>query len=316
MENQSAIKIVFAGTPEFAAKFLQDLITDNRFQVVGVLSQPDRPTGRKQIITPSPVKVLAIKNNIPCFQPEKLSQEPEMIKQIQALNADMLVVVAFGQILPQIALDLFPHGVINVHPSLLPLYRGASPIQSAILNGESKTGVSIMLLDKKMDHGPILSQRELILDGTETNESLHETAYQIASPLLRECIIGQFNGTIKAVEQDHSKATFCQMFERDAAKIDWTKEAKKISALIRALYPWPATWTTFLSKRVKIFPPVEIINEINQAPGKIIVKDKKLIIACGSGALVIHKLQLEGKNITSGEDFIRGQRLSEDSKFE
>ena len=301
------LKIIFVGTPEFAVPYLDSLMTDERFSVIGVITQPDKPVGRKQELTASPVKQLAEKMGLKIWQPESVKNNPELVEEIKAIDLDLLVVVAFGQIIPQVVLDLARYGNINVHPSLLPKYRGASPIQSAILAGEKGTGITIMLMDEKMDHGPILSQQEVLLTGEETNESLHRKLAAIGRELLKETIVRFIAGEIKPREQNHDEASFCAIINKEDAKIDWTRSALEIKRKIQAFYPWPATWTTWESKRVKIFPPIEV-SEQKITPGSVFADSGQLVVGCGESSLIIKKLQLEGKKEMSGEDFLRGYK--------
>jgi len=307
------IKTIFAGTPEFAVPYLQALLADSHFNIIGILTQPDKPSGRKQELTPSPIKTLGLQNNIRIFQPESLKNNRQLIDEMAALTPDLLIVVAYGQIIPQAILDISKYGNINVHPSLLPLYRGASPIQSAILNGEQETGVTIMLMDEKMDHGPILNQIKYPLTGEETNESLHQELAKIGVPLLLQTITDFLGGQLTPIEQDHNQATFCKSISKEDAKIDWSQPAKIIRRKIYAFYPWPATWTSYNGKRLKIFPPVEIKKLTNQENnssrvGAASIQDNSLLILCGEDSLIIKRLQLEGKKEMLAEDFIRGNR--------
>ena len=301
------IKIVFAGTPDFAVPFLEGLFNDGNFSIGGVITQPDKPIGRRQELTASPVKIVAQNHDITIWQPEKLRDNPDILEELKLAGADLLVVVAYGQIIPQEILDLFPLGAINVHPSLLPKYRGASPIQSAILNEEEKTGISIMLMDEKMDHGPILAQEELILDGDETNELLHNLAATKGVPLLIKTIQAFVDKKILAIPQNDAEATFCRTITKEEARINWSDSAKKISAQIRGFYPWPVAWTTLDGKRLKIFPPIKVVKSENKAPsGSITVDDGKIKIQCGQEVIEVNNLQLEGKSVMSSKEMING----------
>lgn len=301
------IKIIFAGTPNFAVPFLEGFFNDPDFYVCGVITQPDKLSGRKQELTASPIKLLANKHQIIVWQPDKLSNNINVLQELKKIKAELLVVVAYGQIIPQTILDLFPLGAINLHPSLLPKYRGASPIQSVILNEEEKTGISIMLMDAKMDHGPILAQEEIILNGTETNESLHDLVTIKGVPLLRKTIKNFVDKKIFGVLQNDTKATFCRMINKEEARINWFDSAKKISAQIRGFYPWPVAWTMFENKRLKIFPPIDIIETFNQVPiGTIMFDNEKIKIQCGQGGIVVNELQIEGKNIMNAKEIING----------
>ncbi|MFA5029522.1 MAG: methionyl-tRNA formyltransferase [Patescibacteria group bacterium] len=301
----SKTKIIFAGTPEFAVPFLKALTEDSDFEIIGVITQPDKPSGRKQEFVPSPIKQLALKLGLKIWQPGSVKNNPELEKELKQVSPDLLVVVAFGQIIPQEILDLAKFGNINVHPSLLPKYRGASPVQSAILTGETKTGVTIMLMDQKMDHGPILSQKTLLLNSEETNQSLHQALAELGVPLLLTTIKGFLGGKIKPQEQNHESATFCQTITKDSAKIDWSNAAIEIKRKIYAFYPWPGVWAIWGGKRIKFFPPAEIVND-SKKPGEIFLSGDGLAVGCGQGSLKISKLQLEGKKEMTAQEFLRG----------
>lgn len=309
-------KIIFMGTPQFAVPFLSALIDNDDFEVVAILTQPDKPIGRKQTITPPPVKLLALKNKLTVLQPENLKNDRNAEEKLKALNADLFVVVAYGQIIPQRILDIPPLGNINVHPSLLPKYRGASPIQNAILEREKTTGVTIMLMDEKMDHGPILAQQELVLDGTETSEDLHDkTSGEFGTKLLINTISDLVAGKTTPQEQDHKKATYCKQVTKAEAQINWNDSAEVISAKIRGFYSWPIAWTTFKNKRIKILPPVQIIDAQGD-PGEIKSTDNgDMIITTSDNALLISTLQLEGKNKTTGKEFLLGHQDLIGKKF-
>ncbi|NCN07379.1 methionyl-tRNA formyltransferase [Candidatus Falkowbacteria bacterium] len=308
-------KIIFMGTPEFAVPYLKSLL-NNDFEIVGIITQPDKPTGRKQIISIPPVKAVAIQNNIRIFQSEKLKTDTKIIEELKSLEPDLTVVVAYGQIIPQAILNIAKLGNINVHPSLLPKYRGASPIQNAILNGETKTGITIMLMDAKMDHGPILAQKELLLAGNEDNESLHKIMSDNSSTnFLIETIKKFISNQIAPTIQNDEQATYCQLISKEEAKINWHKSAQIISNQIRAFYPWPTAWTTLSKKRVKIFPPVNITDGHTLA-GKIIINNDKFLIGCNDQLLEISELQIEGKNKIKAKDFILGNKDIIDQSFE
>lgn len=309
------LKVVFIGTPAFSVPYLKSLIGSDLFEVKAVITQPDKPTGRQQIITSSPVKITAQVNNLLIFQPEKLKADDEIIEPLRELEPDFMVVVAYGQIIPTQILALAKLGNINVHPSILPKYRGASPIQNAILNQEKSTGLTIMLMDEKMDHGPILTQKEISLDGTETNESLHQKmSDKINTDFLLNTLIKFANGEITPQAQDDNQATYCKQIAKEEARINWHQSARKVSAQIRAFYPWPATWTTLNNKRVKIFPPISVIKK-SAEPGKIFLDDKKLAVACQLDALLIDQLQIEGKNKAKAKDFLAGHQDIRNQSF-
>ena len=309
------IKIVFAGTPQFAAPYLEGFFNDDDFEVLGVITQPDRPAGRKQELTSPPIKLLAESKGVKIWQPENLKNDSELFSELTDLKADVLAVVAYGQIIPKSILGLFAYGGINVHPSLLPKYRGASPIQNAILNGEKTTGVSIMQMDEKMDHGPILAQQKVVLTGEETNESLHNDLAQIGVLLLLETIKKVVAGQTLPQEQDHDAATFCSTINREQSRIDWQKPAQEIKQMIYAFYPWPVAWTTLDGQRMKIYPPVKVINQKNH-PGQILADSGEIIVGCGQDSLVIERLQLEGKKDMSAKELLNGYKFLLSKKLE
>ena len=309
------IKIIFMGTPHFSVPYFKSLINDKSFEVKAVITQSDKPTGRKQIITPSPVKMVAQENKLPVFQPEKLKDNGEIVEQLKKIEPDLIVVVAYGQIIPKEILALPKLGNVNVHPSLLPKYRGASPIQNAILNNETSTGITIMLMDEKMDHGPMLAQKEIILDGTEDNKSLHQKMSHNDSTYFLITTIKKFiDHEIQPTVQDETLATYCKLITKEEAKINWADSAKNISSKIRAFYPWPVAWTNLDNKRVKIFPPIVIIENKKQ-PGEIFEYENSLAVGCGDNSIVISSMQIEGKNKILSSDFIMGHKDAIENKF-
>lgn len=289
-------KIIFMGTPAYSGKYLQGLINAG-LQPIAVITQPDRPAGRGQTIEPTPVKKIAQKNAILVLQPEDIRAQ-EWTEKIQAYKPDIIVVVAFGQIIPQSILDIPPKGCINVHPSLLPRHRGATPLHEAILQGDSKTGVTIMLMDAKMDHGPILSQKECLTAHGETTQSLENKTAAIGIPLLIETIEKWFSGTLSSIEQNHKLATYTRLLKKESGKIDWSNSPAEIERMIRALNPWPGTWTEWNGKRIKILSAR--LDDDN--------------------ALIIDELQPEGKQSMDAKEFINGyisqsSAVPTDSKF-
>jgi methionyl-tRNA formyltransferase len=280
MENP---RIIFIGTPEFGAIILEKLIKAN-FAPVLVVTTPDKPVGRKQVVTPPPVKIMAQKYNIQIEQPERIKNYESRIKE---LNPDLIIVAAYGQIVPKRILDIPRYGCLNVHPSLLPKYRGASPIQTTILNGDEKTGVTIMLMDKKMDHGQILAQQELEIPITNIQfPNLQNKLANLGAELLIDTIPKYINGEIKPKEQDHSQATFTKIIKKEDGLIDWSKKPEEIERQIRAFNPWPSTFT-FIKKDDK-----QIRVKVLEAE----IKDNKL---------VIKKVQLEGKKPMPYEEYLR-----------
>lgn len=275
------LKIIFMGTPAYAARYVDGLIAAG-LKPVALITQPDRPAGRGQTEQPPPVKRVAEKHGIPVYQPENI-RDAQWTKKIHELAPELIIVVAFGQIIPQSILDIPPRGCINVHPSLLPRHRGATPWQETIMQGDTKTGVTIMLMDEKMDHGPILAQEEVDVMSDETTPSLENKTANVGIPLLIQTIHQWTHNEITPREQEHEKATYTRLLNNEMGRIDWSEDDKKIEQLIRALNPWPGTGTEWKGKHVKIL--------------RAHLKD---------GALVIDELQPEGKKPMDKESFVNG----------
>ncbi|MFH0856969.1 MAG: methionyl-tRNA formyltransferase [bacterium] len=309
------INILFFGTSEFAVPTLQKLI-DNNYSIAAVVTQPDKPVGRKQIITPPPVKLLAEKYNIPVLQPETLksfsSQFPNLKSKIS--NLKLIAVASYGKIIPNEILKMSQFGALNVHPSLLPKYRGPAPIQAAILNGDKETAVTIMLMDKEMDHGPILTQKKFFIDSTPTFLWLHDKLSSLGADLLIKTIPEWISGEITPIPQDDSLAAYTKIIKKDDGKILWNKSAIEIERQIKAFTPWPGCWSVFQGKRIKIIDATASDKQISvKNPGQIFKTDKnKMIAVCDQGCLEILTLQLEGKKPISGEEFLRGHNAEKE----
>ncbi len=301
-------KIIFFGTPEFSTIILKKMI-ENEYTPMAVVTAPDKPVGRRQILTPSPVKLLAEKNKIQALQPKKILDSRLKIKD---LRPDLIVLVAFGQIIPKEILEIPKYGCLNVHPSLLPKYRGASPIQTAILNGDKETGVTIMLMDENLDQGSIISNDKLLIAINETTETLTIKLAKLGRNLLIETLPKWVNEEIKAQPQDHSKATFTREIKKDDGKIDWHKSAEEIERMIRAFNPWPTTYTEYRTKnaeyrKLKIIKASLLKTENKKESGMIFsTLDKKLAVACNNNALFLEKIQLEGKKVMTAQEFLNG----------
>lgn len=296
-------RIIFIGTPEFAVSSLEALI-NNGFSPVAVVTNPDKKIDREQNIVPSPVKQIAFKYKIPVYQPEKISS---LQSQISNLRPDLIIVASYGQIIPKEILDIPKLGCLNVHASLLPKYRGASPIQSAILNDEKETGITIMLMDEKIDHGPILTQEKIKITPDETGQTLHDKLSQLGAKLLIGTLSQWLEGKIKPSPQNHQKATFTKRLFRDDGKIDWQKSAEEIARQIRAFDPWPGTYTQYQGKRLKILKSGAKEEEKGLSPGKIFLTNKKeLAVQTSKSALILEKVQPEGKKPMTGQEFLKG----------
>lgn len=304
------MNIVFFGTPEFAKEFLASLHEDEDILVSAVVCQPDKPVGRKKVVTSPATKDYALENGIPVLQPESLKKDPEIVAQLTQLQPDAFIIVAYGKILPESILNIPRLGNINVHPSLLPTYRGPSPIQAAIAAQDNETGVSIMLIDAEMDHGPILAQETIRLSDDETPETLREKVVELGAPLLVETLKGYAAGNIQPQEQDHDAATFCSLLKKEDGEIDWNRSAEEIDAQMRAYTPWPGAWTTWNGKMLKIHSALPLskgeLEGVTIEPGHVQITDDKLLIGTGSTPLKITNLQLEGKQRTTVGTFIRG----------
>lgn len=306
------IRTIFMGTPDFAVPSLSALINDNDFEVVAVVTQPDKKIGRKQILTPTPVKNQAEKKNIPVLQPTNVS---EIKKQLQQHQPDVIVVVAYAQKIPQEILDIPKYGVFNVHGSLLPKYRGAACLQAPILNGDKKTGVTIMKMDSGLDTGDILAQKEIKLTSQDALPTVHDKLAEIGANTLPSSLKSYIQGRIKRKPQDNSQASYVQTLKKEDGKIDWKKSAGEIERMVRALNPWPGThsYANYPGNKKMIIKILEVapkILEINEYPSGTLFIDRQenLGVQCGENSLKIEKIQPEGKKSMSGKDFVRGYK--------
>jgi len=300
------MRIVFMGTPEFACPTLKILI-DRGEQVVAVVTQPDRPKGRGQQTLAPPVKLLAQMHGIPVLQPVKV-RLPEPIEEIRALKPDLIVVVAFGQILPKALLDIPTHGCINVHASLLPRYRGAAPLNWCIINGETETGVTTMMMDVGLDTGDMLLKRSTPIDPDEDTSALHDRLSQIGAELLGETLDRLAQGKLVREKQDDTLTCYASMLKKEDGRIDWSLSAAAIKNLVRGMTPWPGAFTYLDGKLLKVYR-VGIAAGAGQ-PGEIVRAARDGIeVACGEGSVVIHELQLEGKKRLPAAEFLAGCKL-------
>ena len=306
------LRIIFMGTAELSCASLEKLCSDKNFSVLAVVTQPDKPKGRDLKLTPSPVKVLAQKLNLPVLQPLKARDE-NFIAQLRALSPDLMVVVAYGQILPQAILDLPPHGCLNVHTSLLPKYRGAAPIQWAIADGNLETGVTIMQMDAGLDTGPILSVRATPILPTDDSQVLHDRLAQLGAELLVETIPGYIAGKIQPQPQPAEGSTYAGKIKKEDGQVDWNSPAEKIWQRLRAFTPWPGAFTFLQAEPkpqlVKILK-AEVV-EASGAAGKILSADKNgIVVGCGKNALRILELQREGGKRLPAAQFLAGYPLA------
>lgn len=298
------MRIIFAGTPEIGVPSLLEISRD--FEVCGVLTNPDRQKGRKKVLQACPIKTAALELNIEVFQPEKLNSE--FYDQIKALNPDLLVCIAFGKIFRKEFLDIFPLGGVNIHPSLLPVYRGPSPLSASIMNGDRSSGISIQRLAAKMDSGNILLQEKFILDKGETTGSLTERVAFMAAPLINRIVHQLEDGIVKEWVQDDSAATFCKLLNKDDGIIDWNNSSDHILNSIRAYSPWPLAQTMFGDKILNIIEAKESDIQGDGDPGKVLSYTKKdgYLVKTGDGTIYVTCLQLQSKKVLDYKSFNNG----------
>lgn len=300
------MNIVYMGTPDFAVPALEALASDPAHTVLAVFTQPDKPRGRKMILTPPDVKVCAQRLNIPVYQPASMRSE-EAFEQLAALKPDVIVVAAYGQILPKSVLDLPVYGCVNIHGSLLPKYRGASPIQQAVLNGDRVTGVTTMLMDVGLDTGDILLTKETAVGENETSAELFDRLSVLGGELITETLDALESGTVTPRKQDEALATHTTKIDKSMSPVDFTATAQEVHNLIRGLYSWPMATMTVGGKRVKIHKAR--MSDKSGRAGEIL-SVKPLIIACSKGAVEILELQPEGKKKMTAEAFAAGHKLT------
>jgi methionyl-tRNA formyltransferase len=308
--------LVFLGTPDFAVPSLRTLV-ESGAPVRLVVTQPDRPSGRGRKVAPPPVKILANRYEIPVYQPPRI-RGAEVIRKIKSFGVECAVVAAFGQIFPQEFLDAFALGTLNVHASLLPRYRGAAPIQRAILSGDETTGISIMLLDAGMDTGPVLSRREIPIEAGDTFGTVHDRLAQTGAELLQETLGGWCAGRIVPQVQDESLATYAPPLRKEEFRIDWNVEAKDIIRRIRAFDPHPGAYFLYEKKRIKCFRAVAFAWTGDGEPGEIAGMSESGLVVMGGDrrALAIGDLQMEGQRRMSAQDFVRGRPMPAGSFLE
>lgn len=298
--------MVFMGTPEFAVPVLEALV--GRYEVVAVVTQPDRAAGRGRKVKFSPVKKTALAHDLPLLQPPSL-RRPEVAAELRELAPEVIVVAAFGQILPSEVLAIPPHGCLNVHASLLPRYRGAAPIAAAILAGEEQTGVTLMLMDEGMDTGPILAQAECTIEPQDTTGSLSVKLAHLGAELLVETLPRWLNGQITPQPQDDSLATYCRVITKKDGLLDWSLPAAALWLRVRAYHPWPGTHTYWRGRLLKIVRARPVtVDPGDEEPGRVINVDDGVAVVTGADALLLEEVQLAGKRLMSVQEFIRGQR--------
>jgi methionyl-tRNA formyltransferase len=321
------IRTVFMGTPDFAVPVLDSLGTLADYAIAGVYTQPDKPAGRGRKLLASPVKEWAVAHHLPVFQPRTL-RTPDPQAELSALHPDVIVVAAYGLILPRPVLDLPPFGCINVHASLLPKYRGAAPIQAAILSGEAVTGITLMRMDEGVDTGPSLAQAELAIRADDTSGSLAARLARLGADVLARTLPRWLAGQIELQAQDEKHATFALRLSKEEGRLDWSRPAAELERRVRAFEPWPGTFTAWNGKRLKIsqvkisnlgyktlapalrsgpFGSAGVSDLRGPQPGQVLVWDGGVGVATGQGVLELLAVQLEGKRVTNAIDFVRGQ---------
>ena len=306
------MKIIFMGTPDFSVGTLEALVEAGH-EIVLAVTQPDKPKGRGKEMQFTPVKECALAHNIPVYQPKKI-REPECIEELKKYQADVCVVVAFGQILPKEILEMTPYGCINVHASLLPKYRGAAPIQWAVINGEKVSGVTTMQMDEGLDTGDMLEKVEITLDKKETGGSLFDKLSEVGARLCVKTMEAIENGTAVYTPQDDALATHTGKIQKEMGSIDWSKDAEVIERLVRGLNPWPSAYTRIDDKNLKIWRAKVISHEVKAAPGCILkVTKDELEVQTGNGVLALLEVQLEGKKRMTTDAFLRGYQVTEGS---
>ena len=294
--------IVFFGTPSFAAATLRAVLDDG-YRVVAVVTQPDRASGRGGHATATPVKQLAVELGLPVVQPARGRDLPALLA---SHPADVGVLFAFGAIIPPAVLRMYPHGIVNIHPSLLPKYRGPSPVASAMLAGDTATGVTLILLDESGDHGPVLAQRQVAIEPDETADCLHDRLAEAGTVLLLEVLPQWLAGQIKPVAQDHVAATFTTPLERSLGLVDWRQPAEIIARRFRALYPWPGSYSHTAGLRLK-FIALRVADAARPlAPGQVAVAGRQVFVGTGRGTIQLQSIQLEGKRTAPAFEVING----------
>lgn len=309
------MRIVFMGTPDFSVPALEALV-EGGHEVVAAITQPDKPKGRGKAVLMTPVKEKAMELGIPVYQPVKV-REPEFVEKLRQMEPDAIVVVAFGQILPKSILEIPRYGCVNIHASLLPKYRGAAPIQWAVIDGERESGVTTMFMNEGLDTGDMLEKEAVTLDPKETGGSLHDKLSAIGGRLILSTLKGLEDGTLKGTPQTDEGTCYAKMLKKSLGDIDWTMDAAAIERLIRGLNPWPSAYTCLHGKTLKIWDGDVLEREYGVEPGTVaeVAKDR-LVVQTGQGSLAIRSLQLEGKRRMDAGDFLRGYAVEAGTRLE
>lgn len=309
------MRVIFMGTPDFATGTLEEIVLAGH-EVVGVVTQPDKPKGRGKNLMPTPVKEVAMKYNLPVYQPKKV-RGPEFVEVLRGLKPDVMVVAAFGQIISKEILEMPKYGCINVHASLLPAYRGAAPIQWAVINGDKESGVTIMQMDEGIDTGDMIEKVVVPIAEDETGGSLFDKLSQAGAKLCVKVLQDLEDGkAVREKQPEESTTPYARMIDKKMGAIDWEKPAKEIEQLIRGLNPWPSAYTRLQGKTLKIWKAEVLLEHSQEAPGQIteVTKDS-IVVQTGQGRLKILELQLEGKKRMDAASFLRGYALKEGESF-
>lgn len=300
-------RLVFMGTPEFAVPIL-DALTRTEHSIVGVYTRPDQPAGRGKQLHISPIKQLALARGLAIFQPSTL-RAPDVIAPLRALAPDLIIVAAYGLILPRDVLTIPPRGCINAHASLLPRHRGASPIAAAILAGDAETGITLMQMDEGMDTGAMLAQRAIPIADDDTTGTLTQKLAHLAAALLIETLPRLLAGEITPQPQDHARATLCKPIKKEEGRIDWARSAEEIARRVRAFNPWPSAFTFWNGAMLKILRAQASRHRIQGQAGHVVPISQEIGVVCGEGVLILREVQLAGKRAMTIEEFVRGQKM-------
>ena len=301
-------KIVFMGTPAFSAPILRMLVEEG-YDVISVVTQPDRPVGRKKVLTPTPVKEEALRLGLPVYQPEKL-KNPEELQVVLDLAPDLIITAAFGQILPSAVLEAPKLGAINVHASLLPAYRGGAPIHQAIIDGQTETGVTIMYMVDRLDAGDIISQTVVPIGSKDDTGVMFDKLSAAGKNLLKATLPSIIDGTNERKPQDEEKVTYARNISRDQERIDWTQSAQAINNQVRGLHPWPVAFTTYNEQNMKVWQTETIDSAKSGKPGEVLeLSGDAILVQTGEGVLAIKELQPAGKKRMSAADYLKGPKI-------
>ena len=306
------MRVVFMGTPDFAIPSLKALLADDAFNVVGVVTQPDKARGRSKALTYCPTKEFALQSGLPVYCFDNIRKE-ENVEVLKSLNPDVMVTAAYGQILSQKVLDIPKMGCINVHGSLLPKYRGAAPIQWAIINGDRQTGITTMITEKGLDSGDILLKEAVDIGENETAGELFDRLAVLGGEVLIKTLHGLNDGTIEPVKQDESEATHFPMLKKSDGEINWNKTSDEVCNLVRGVNPWPGAYTKYKETIIKIWSCEKI--DMDGNAGEVLISKEELIIACGKGAVRVLEMQIPGKKKMSADMVLRGFKIDAKGKF-